>query len=609
MNLKELDEVFADVQGICGHWNCIPATMGMDINRVSSFVHNEVLRIGIMGECNTGKSTLVNAILGVDIVATGSEQGTTAIPVVVCKSDRWDFSIRYKNGEDKSHSGAKQQLLKKYMPQTYENTSWQERQLGALSDLLGRTTVNDVFFRLFTMIVSQQDENIDCVRLKCPTDRLGRNVELIDIPGFDMPFCDNYRSRALAAISMCDILIITVSPEKQINDELLNLLSNNVVDCQRIYFALTMVDSFQSENEICKYEQKISELITKRCHISDVEIIRCPSLLYLVNKGIISANIPFSQFSPSQRDKVAREFEDKIFQMFELFCSCAIDLKIERASKQMAYISEKTEKYIKSELDRCEKELLICKSHRTLPFSSFCQKYIGQSADLYQKAFSVLDDDFIKKCSSTVGTIESFMIDYVTTADTKSMAQFVFKSPRTIERIEPCEMAFYENYVNCLTSILNLYSKHVSDVIKQMEDVYDIKAIYQEFRINRFLQATPIRFRYSTWRMTTVPILRFLTFRSKINKQLFRAIRKSMNKTLEIPIKNYTASVEKNINSLNRQLENVYSMLEDNYSKDIQNRIKMEDANIEKLSEMVIEMSEDMAALKTLGQKCMFKMV
>ena len=166
----------------------------------------DILHVGLTGGFNTGKSTLVNALLGVNILPMGSDQGTTAVPLYITKGKSFDFTIYYSDGNFDTYTNSRQKLTKKYLPLVYENTGWVNKGIGSLKDIWGKNDIDECFFDIFNLACTIDDEKIDSIKLTCPSTDLPSNVELIDLPAFDSFIYTSYRNRVIKKLSDCDVI-------------------------------------------------------------------------------------------------------------------------------------------------------------------------------------------------------------------------------------------------------------------------------------------------------------------------------------------------------------------------------------------------------------------
>ena len=55
--------------------------------------------VGIVGEFSSGKSTLINSLIGADYFVTNSLQGTTTTITAIKYAETADLELKYKNGK------------------------------------------------------------------------------------------------------------------------------------------------------------------------------------------------------------------------------------------------------------------------------------------------------------------------------------------------------------------------------------------------------------------------------------------------------------------------------------------------------------------------------
>lgn len=85
------------------------------------------LYIGIVGEFSSGKSTLINALIGQDYFVTNSIQGTTTVITSIRYGNSINLELRYKNGEIARYSSNKLSLIERFLPKDYLQLSFADK--------------------------------------------------------------------------------------------------------------------------------------------------------------------------------------------------------------------------------------------------------------------------------------------------------------------------------------------------------------------------------------------------------------------------------------------------------------------------------------------------
>lgn len=600
-----VDELYGKTTDACRigmRWKVAPDDIDSQKTTILDIAGKSVFRVGITGEFNTGKSTLINVILGTDVVATGSAQGTTTIPFCISHDENSrDFTLYYTNGKTLSYSSAKQKLLKLYMPQAFNNNGWADKQLGALADLLGKNDVNEEFFHLLHIISTTDDADIDHIHLKWPVPLLGTGVMVYDMPGFDSFLYEEHRNRAIHTLAQCDVIIITVSPDKHINSELLLLLGNKELLYKRVFFALTMIDTQQSLQAIADYKKTFSNELQKETGLFVTpELILCPSMLYMVRKQIVNGNMDFSQFSNHEQEQMIAEFEKELQMLFYFFSSKGKELQLERAwhllQNLIHLMTDNMSDVLKTETNR----LSVLLHSRKPTFNDFIGTTL--SGDDFIKVTTEIRDSFLRVSETQKEVVAKAMRIFVHKAPTKSEAQSVFKESSIIELVKQMEEKIYSSYLDTARRIMEAYSEDEKRIAMKFKETYQRSIQNFDYKVNVkdiSRQLTPLR--YSTWKMTTVPMFRYFTSRKTINLQLDKAITAALKKTFDKSIRKYYTSLSSSYKSLEKQRQLAYKRFCKNESRNVSTIIANENQCVAQLQLSISALKNDICNLRNSG--------
>ena len=169
------------------------------------------LRVAMLGQFKRGKSTLLNALLGVPLLPTGITP-VTAIPTYVHAASSPLLRIEFEGSRKPLESARARRNS-----QTSSRGTWRRPRMRC-----NREQVRSVEIALNSVTFSDR-------------------VVLVDTPGVGSTFLHNSRT-AEAVLSDCDVGIFVLSPDPPITEVELGYLDNVQRLIPKVYFALNKVD-------------------------------------------------------------------------------------------------------------------------------------------------------------------------------------------------------------------------------------------------------------------------------------------------------------------------------------------------------------------------------
>jgi hypothetical protein len=168
------------------------------------------LRVAMLGQFKRGKSTLLNALLGVPLLPTGITP-VTAIPTYVHAASSPLLRIEF---EDR-------------------RAPLESREPSEFSNILGRYVAEATN--------ASNREQVRSVEIALDSATFSDRVVLVDTPGVGSTFLHNSRT-AEAVLTDCDVGIFVLSPDPPITEVELGYLDNVQRLIPKVYFALNKVD-------------------------------------------------------------------------------------------------------------------------------------------------------------------------------------------------------------------------------------------------------------------------------------------------------------------------------------------------------------------------------
>lgn len=174
------------------------------------------IHIAILGQFNRGKSTVINKLVGVDVLPT-SVLPLTSLPTELRYGTELQTTITFANGDEKtvrgldlSHELLRECITEKYNP---ENVAGVTRAV-----------------------------------VQCPSALLAHGTVILDTPGFGSTHIHN-TTTTLSVLPDCDAVFFVLSADLPITQMELNFIRRIAPHTSRLFFIYNKIDLFTTEEE------------------------------------------------------------------------------------------------------------------------------------------------------------------------------------------------------------------------------------------------------------------------------------------------------------------------------------------------------------------------
>lgn len=270
------------------------------MREIENLLNNSAVEIGVFGQVKRGKSTLVNALVGREVSATGM-MPKTAVPVTV-----------------------------EYSPE--------ESGLVVLSD--GSTEFSDVNTAIEATTQNDRKRRIkdglplvDRVVIRLPLDWLQSGVRLVDTPGLSDPaHTDVYENFALAEMNRVGAAVFVISyPPGPENHEVKLISSLASQGLAKIFFVVnTYSDIWKRKGARQEIDEYLSEIITGAV-TEDSELHADDRRVFIMNLKMATDGIE----SGSQKKVNESGLSDLQLELEEFLATGVLDRIVEGAGKRL----------------------------------------------------------------------------------------------------------------------------------------------------------------------------------------------------------------------------------------------------------------------------------
>ncbi|MDD4365843.1 MAG: dynamin family protein, partial [Synergistales bacterium] len=218
-----------------GRWEERCGDAGRSLEELQERLRSGRFHLAVLGQFKRGKSTLLNALLGADLLPT-AVLPLTAIPTLIRWGDVSAAEVRFLDGDRK------------------------ERLSGSVGEL-----------RAFLVRYVSEKENpenrldVKEVEIAYPSPLLQRGVVLIDTPGIGSTFRHNTET-TLGFLSQCDAALFVLSADPPPTEAELAFLDQVRANVPHLVFVLNKVDYLAPE-EAGEVERFLRDLLTEKAGI------------------------------------------------------------------------------------------------------------------------------------------------------------------------------------------------------------------------------------------------------------------------------------------------------------------------------------------------------
>ena len=213
------------------------------LKRERDKLQSKVFRFLVIGDKNRGKSTIINVLLGEELLPEGAV-ATTAIPTFIKYGDKKKMTLYYNDNVkeeisiadfNKRHTHSSRKVKK--AEQKYKETRLRELVQQGLDRISARS-------QLAKEWIDKLIGTINYACLEAPVTLLAKKVEFIDTAGLNNSEIEN--EKAFAYVKNCEAIIFILDPNDQVSltdKEYLQKLLDSQVSIENIFFLINKWDN------------------------------------------------------------------------------------------------------------------------------------------------------------------------------------------------------------------------------------------------------------------------------------------------------------------------------------------------------------------------------
>jgi GTPase Era involved in 16S rRNA processing len=282
--------------------------------------HNDPnLYLGIVGEFSTGKSTFINALLGMEILKEDILPGTTCAPTYLCHGKSFKVDIYSIDGRlEFTYNGCKKNSSGKTgkcspVPQMADLV----KEIEKARSFIHKYTAEENNAKSISKVV---------ISLPCENQLFKAGIVIVDTPGINA----SERHQRVASDTVkqaCDLAIVVIPATRSCSTTLMNFIDDSLEQSQEYCIGLiTLMDQIKA-----KERKQVISFVKSRLNSEDVKF------------QDVFAVSPYSILHADEfrKNNEAEEFQDEFHQMVE-----QISKKIKKQKKYI--IQQKLQNLIRS---------------------------------------------------------------------------------------------------------------------------------------------------------------------------------------------------------------------------------------------------------------------
>lgn len=557
------------------------------------------LYVGIVGEFSSGKSTLINSLIGADFFVTNAMQGTTTVTTKLSYGKKVNLTLNYVGGTKLTYSKDKRAFLKKYLPGEYEKLPLLKRMSIRIKDILKMNGKDEFLMKIFDTVTTSNEisETLEDVQMTYPAEILRNGIVIVDTPGTDSLNPKHTLITQKAIREVCDIAIIVVPATHPLTMTMVDFLDENLQESKDkcIYF-ITKIELLRKEIERTHINNNIVKRIQTLLKIESPNTIMAPTLLSLEEKGITEKS-GIIRLTDEERVAMVSQFDSDLKRIIkeiannkESTIKYKIALFIDRLQKQL----KKSISDIQKEL---EKELEETRFMRVEPLRDFMAKFY-ESNPVIERSYieTVVCNNILSKKNN----FKSRVFSEIDSCQTKDDAQSTMSKQSVIDLGVSSFDSCYRTFNRMLNETQTSFKENFDNFRANFTKMFSIDAIDFQYSIkNNPDWQRAYNFCYDTSDLTTFPLFRFFKSLDSVKQEMKDDVGPKISGHFNSMEYYYLERIRESYSDIERQMEIVKKTFIEKYEYIIAQRIKESDDKERQLNIRLELLQKNIALIKS----------
>lgn len=466
-----------------------------DITKLENKVKDKNFYLGVVGAFSSGKSTMINSLLGINLLPTDAIQGTTVSATVIKKTDSNDIEIIYSNGTKKRFSQNRDELLNRYSLNIVfddsedatlevEKVALWDRFVKWLFDLFGKSAneadiddckrmYTEEMLYLFKKLISDEQAatDIEYVCLEMNNQVLNYDIALVDTPGTESVNARHNTVTKNVIDNICDAIIVIIPYDEPVSQSLVQYIESHLKDqIDKCIFVVTKVELLNDYDELPRLMKVVKKRLENSLVISEPIVLAMPTLMHLEEVDIkMTKTGLLDDISSENKTMLLELFDESVNKVWNTLQEKRKDFVKKKLVNMSQKLCEKLNESLDVEVDTNFKAQEEIKKKTPEKLSDFIEKEKGK---IDKKCESIKIR--LSSKSTTIRSIFNTIIE-----DIEFIISDCCNSKNIISNLSQCDDAYSkiqeqckQSFVGILNELKQNYNETLIDIGKNFEQTY-----------------------------------------------------------------------------------------------------------------------------------------
>ena len=576
-------------------------SLNTQLDRIKKRTIDNNLYVGIVGEFSSGKSTLINSLIGADFFVTNAMQGTTTVTTKLSYGKKVNLTLNYVGGTKLTYSKDKRRFLKKYLPGEYEKLPLLKRMSIRIKDILNMNGKDEYLMKIFDTVTTSNEisETLEDVQMTYPAEILRNGIVIVDTPGTDSLNPKHTLITQKAIREVCDIAIIVVPATHPLTITMVDFLDENLQESKDkcIYF-ITKIELLRKEIERTHISNNIVQRIQTMLKIESPNTIMAPTLLSLEEKGITEKS-GIIRLTDEERVAMVSQFDSDLKRIIKEIA----DNKESTIKHKIALFIDRLQKQLKKSISdiqkELEKELEETRFMRVEPLRDFMAKFY-ESNPVIERSYieTVVCNNILSKKNN----FKSRVFSEIDSCQTKDDAQSTMSKQSVIDLGVSSFDSCYRTFNRMLNETQTSFKENFDNFRASFTKMFSIDAIDFQYSIkNNPDWQRAYNFCYDTSDLTTFPLFRFFKSLDSVKQEMKDDVGPKISGHFNSMESHYLERIRESYSDIEQQMENVKKTFIEKYEYIIAQRVKESDEKERQLKAKLNILQQNIKLVKDLS--------